>query len=877
MESIAKTMNNILEKIDIEFEGQIISKELIIKTFGDFLCQTVEKNKHNVGLVMHTGSICFDVIAVAYAALFCILSSNSEIDDIVDSLREGDMVLLATESKDHQISKQRCVFIGMERGDKLGNSGIRGMQYIKLSQGSGKVFYLPQPAWKNIEPYNGNATTLGGSGIKAHDSIRDDFFVEVLGYEKNNVPSVIDVSSVIVSSKERIDYLIKGISFIFNGKTINLLELVTASYYTEEEELRYSGNEGRNEPILKFSSKISVARTLVLSRAGNRHIGVTVLGDDAISRGYSELPELMNRQSLQYVYLCAHIDNDDAISLFKEREDAEVFACTKDFLLEHSTPDVLENNDLVSELGCQVSNIIDKNNDAEIIFNHAVTREEHRNFRNMLLTIKRAEYSSEDKDSFVITSWSLMKLFDTAIFPIKAFDDECRYHAIEAESSSDRLRKLEVLSQEFPARLKKIAGEIIEILKTASSKLAERTGKHLYIKECLKTHQNERVAIVVPKAYYAIVLRNASILSEFYLRKTDIVTPTRFDKNKLYDFIIVVGNIEGKRFNAFHCNSASSITTLLYECEEDVYFFKEKSAKNTIHYLQSHSSIEIEDADDVEPIEDEEKMADAEENEIYDYVSQVNFSVIPSYYVGTGDYSGNTNSEIVSIAFFDDETFAYFSKRYKGYILDESTGVAREVESQNICEGDLIVFTANNNDTKDIVSAVLSKMLIENRLSKKVEEDYRKANLWKTALIDYMRVHGLTERDIAYRMIRKGAPVEEAAIFRWLDEDSHTVGPRKLESIKVIGKLTGVAELVDDAEGIFEACRNIRSIRRKILSQVGMAIVERISGRKPKSGSEFEDIYERIDSLATIKRVEKIKIVDNMIVPMNVANKPLSM
>ena len=57
-------MYRVFEKCEIQIEGQTISKELLLKTFGDFSTQTIAKRDHNIGLVMHTGSLCFDVVLI---------------------------------------------------------------------------------------------------------------------------------------------------------------------------------------------------------------------------------------------------------------------------------------------------------------------------------------------------------------------------------------------------------------------------------------------------------------------------------------------------------------------------------------------------------------------------------------------------------------------------------------------------------------------------------------------------------------------------------------------------------------------------------------------------------------------------------------------
>ncbi len=347
----------VLKKIEIRIQGQTISKEKLLKSFGQYLSQTFSKWDHNIGLIMHTGSVCFDAMLVTYAMIFNLISNKVETGDVVNSFSEGDIVLYG------QNKKSRYFFGGFVDGSEI--RAEIGKKYIKLTQGGTSVNYIPEKSWRNIEPYNGDSVRMDGRGIRKKSSLRDDFFVEVLGFTKENIPSVLDTSCVIVAPRDRVDYLVKNISLAFGKKKISLLELVTASYFTEEDEYRYGGNAGKNEPTLKFTAKVSAARQLLLSRQGNRHLGLIVLGEDSISRGYSELHELINRKSLQYVYLSSSIDSELAFALTSDIEETEVFACTKNFLLENSTTDIAEINDYTLKLSKQ-ANLLQTIHDAVI-------------------------------------------------------------------------------------------------------------------------------------------------------------------------------------------------------------------------------------------------------------------------------------------------------------------------------------------------------------------------------------------------------------------------------------------------------------------------------------------------------------------------------
>ena len=53
------------------------SKEVLIRAYAEFLSQTVEKNKHNVGIVLHSGSLCFDALILTYAAITNLLFNQT--------------------------------------------------------------------------------------------------------------------------------------------------------------------------------------------------------------------------------------------------------------------------------------------------------------------------------------------------------------------------------------------------------------------------------------------------------------------------------------------------------------------------------------------------------------------------------------------------------------------------------------------------------------------------------------------------------------------------------------------------------------------------------------------------------------------------------
>ncbi len=870
MHEVSEVMRNILNKCEISVNGDTFSKETLIRAYGEFLSQTMEKKKHNVGVVIHSGSLCFDALIITYAAITNLLFNQTSTGDVLESLNIGDIVLYGSNKK------ERYIFDGYVDGQKLGID-FKGIKYIKLSQDDGSSTYITEKSWRLIEPYNGKSKKLDGRGIRKKGNQREDFFTEVLGVQPSDIPSIIDTSTVLVMSKEEADYLIKGISVRFESKEARLLDLVTASYFTEDEEHSYGGNVSKNEPVLKVCAKVSVARKLIFTRDGNSHIGLIVTGQDMITRGESELPELINRKSLQYVYLCSNVESDYVGQLLEDNEEIEVFACTKGFLAENASISIVESNRLTEELKRQVDAIKGKENDTIVLRNEGIDIESYGLFKKTLVRIKRNQYESEAKDNFIIQSHSLFNLLMTAPFSIRDLDNCVKAGLVVVEPVEEKIRRLEELADELGVSLREDAYYIVDTLKRLASCMYESTPKEIELRNYLRNHTDQLIAVVVPKAYYAAIIKNKSGFIPGYSRGVFFMTPGRFDNTRLYDVIIALGDFEGKRFNAFNCNASKTIISLLYESEEKGFRYKKSRSNRNSKKWDKRSTIRLKNYKEEEYFEEDQARDLLEdEAEIEDYVSQMD-TVFDSVRLNSFSQGGRINltAEIIAVATFADDSKAFFSKHYKAYVLDSYSGLVKEVGVPDLNEGDSIVFTKNNNDTKDIVDSILRQMIVDGKLGDRIIDAYGKSKEWQQSLIEYMQENSLSPQKVVDEMLRLNVPVQEPTIIRWLDEDTHTVGPRKIESLRAIGRLTGNSGLQTNPELYFEACREIRSIRRRILGEIGRAIINKLSGARVSENSEFAEVYEKVDSLAEVLQIERI-VPTETVLPLSVANRPVN-
>ncbi len=218
------TKKKILEKCSVILEGEEISKELLLESFADYFFRTINKEKHNVGIVLHTGSVCFDAIAIIYAMAVCLVYNQANSENIVCSLNPGDRVLYGTKQR------ARFVFQGIE---EVPDSNI---VYAKLSQGRARITSVPKKMWRYIFPDMGTSSCLDGRGIRKQSGIKEIFYKSVLEYEETDIPSLADISVAVVIPRNRAEFLMDNLELRFDDKKVKPLELVTASYFTENEE-----------------------------------------------------------------------------------------------------------------------------------------------------------------------------------------------------------------------------------------------------------------------------------------------------------------------------------------------------------------------------------------------------------------------------------------------------------------------------------------------------------------------------------------------------------------------------------------------------------------------------------------------------------------
>lgn len=877
MLGVYDSMKKLIDKCDLYFEGHIISKELLIKNYADFLASNFEK-KHNVAISLHTGSVCFDIITVLFAAISNIMYNQDNAEDYVLSLNVGDMVLY---------KKTRCKFEGITI--LQGETQRRAILYSENKR-QGRVEgcknFVSEDWWNKISPYNGDATNLDARGIRTDNKKRNDFLATVFEMSADEIPAFIKKSSVIVMNRDRSERIIGNLEICYDSKRIKIIEIMPVSYCSENEEYPYGGNPGKIEPAIKITNSISNARSIVTGTwQGNKVwnndvVGVSIIGFSAVSRARAEVSEMMKRRKLKYVFVSFNISSEDGETLLDEVDDASVFACTTEYLLNSSFP-IVEENPYTLELDKQVASVI---NHETIPLPVKTFDCDWNMYKKVQIALARLRHSGyKEAEDFVPLAYSVMNLMITSVFPFQLMETLVESGNLEVESPFQRILRLTDMIAAFSGESKDAAKSILEFLEDGYTKLLTYSPKEQALFDLLSKFRNQKVAIIVPKAYYADILHSLNVLDYFEdATQLYISTANKFDYAQQYDVIVAIGAFWGKKFDPFRSRAASAIYVIVSAVEENIFKYRKKLADTIERKFNKCAKVPVEyNADTAETYSDD--ATDEEISEVINSASNVTEYINKIFETKALDLLNNTSSahysttEISHIATCADGENVFFTKKYRAYVFDSVKEDVIEVSVDKLSPGDTVIFKSNNSETKDIVTALLDTYIDEYRTtSEDIQIAYLKARYWKEVLRKYRTDNNLSFKELSRQMEIYGSKKHEVTIQSWLAEDSYIVGPQDIEAYVAIAEMTHDADMLADPKSFCVACEKIRSIRVGILKLIAKTIISKYSGKLSAEDDMAKVVSENIDNISTLVQIETISPATDKKAPINMVNRPIT-
>ncbi len=872
-----KIIRAIVEKCDVLYDDLLLSKETVIRKYLSFFAKQFDPSERSVSFAFHTGSLCFDIVSVAALLIGCLAYEFSSNDDILSELKPGDMVLFNGE-------RYRWGGIVTERPSRKEPL----CKYILLTQdGKGKnggsVYREPYDKNKHlIKPYYGMSAVTDGRGIRRDTTNRNNFISCVLEIPEADVPITLDLSVVVVADKNEFVEISKHLRIRYDaGKTVSLTDIVPISYYTGNGEIVQIGsNPSKAEAVIKVTSKMSMARELVLDKNGNRTIGLMVTNADGVSANTAELNDLLRRRTLKFAYVVAPFNADSCEMAMELYESAKMFACTKE-LLSGAQHKIIASNKLTKELNRQISNIIG-HKVGTVFVNGCWSWEQYRSIKEKLWAIKNSNWSGEDRDNFILSTMAVINLFSTAFFTMKRMESAISAGEINPAVVSPEVRISELMNIASRAIfMKKQCVEITSTLLEMYTMLYDASPKETALIDFLGKHSDERIAFVVPKAYYGELFAR-------YLHDTFpnviCITANRFDNHEEFDRVITTGDVVGTRFDSLHNFSSPELTLLLYPFEEKVFSGRRRKARKSERKLNARIKglkgddlkAVVETADEDAPEVTEQILHEFSDLDAFvEAMGRFDIRRLTARSGSVGDYSNTAEVKFAGI--FTTGEQILFSKYYSAVVFDQNAGSITEKNPDKLLPGDILVFTKKNDYTRNIVDQIFDQLMRTKKLSEAVQDAAEKAFYWKEALREYKETNKLSYRAVTKNLRKMGSSLNEVTIRQWLYEESHIIGPRDPETMKLVGALTADPYIVADPNGYYEACRVVRRYRREILTLIAQAINDKLSNKQPVEGSAFEVVYENVEKLSETLELESVFELDDIaLVNSGIVNRPIS-
>lgn len=853
----------ILRKLKIYYKGCLISDEVIVKRYIQFILKSLSAKRRRENFILQPASECFDVITLLACLLECLKYNTFDNDMLISSFHEGDMVLF---KKSRWRWKEQTNGLIILEQDGKGKNGSR-------------TYNVPLDYKHEIVPYYGGSTTTDSRGLRIQKTNREDFFANLFDMPLTDVPNKLNIALIVVMQKDKFRELYENIKLMYgDNKIVYLHELVPAAYFTSSlEELQFGHNPTKMEPVIKVVKNLADARNVFFYKGfENTPVALWKCCGDDLEGEMSLLNDFLSRKKLERIYISNMIGDSFNEKLLKISDKAKVFACTKQYL-QAQVYDVKNNNRVTSLLYCLLSKI-ERGKISYCLVDGGISIEEYNSFRNNMATIKNTDWQYAKE--FCDLAGSIMKLLRTAIFPMKYLESAINENVIDERVSSpkERFTKLEALSgMSADNRVGEYCKNIIRFLQEKYSNFYDVNPKGAVLQRFIKEQSaNHNIFVVVSKAYYKDLM--VCKYPEYRYRKR---VEFCADIKEYRGNNVIATDILYKKFNPLRRCDVGEIFCLLYECEKPWWANEEKKTKKYLSVLNSRLGIKDEENMFAIDVDAEIESTDIFSDEI-EIVEEADEDWFIPVLMNTGGHEGYTGvhvsgaavSDVYYYGLFKEGMEIFFTKYYPAVVVRNSK--ISEKYPDKLQHGDRLIFVKKDNETRNIVDIIHKELLDKNQLGENAKRNYRDSLYWKQCLKKYKEINELSYKALANALENFNVKRESVTVRQWLLDESYIVAPRNADDLRGIAELTKDKRLLSNWEDIFESCRNVRRVRRNILQLMAKIICSSYGDNK--NGDDIYSIVrENVKTLSMELELDSVyKLSHTKQLPSHMVNRPVS-
>ena len=862
----ASILKEVLKRVKIFYDGECISQNGACEKGIDFLSESFKKEEHNIAFWLHSGSIAYSINAFVVAVLANMIMDETSSNDTIENISIGTLV--EYKKTDKKILK--CKYVGKYEGN---DKTLTGMYMFKSKDGG--TIYLPKQRLYSITPYYGNSQSLSSIVLGKKTSMRVSFLKNVVGLNDLEISSIPGLSTVVYMKESVLDDILERTHIEIDDNQYMVRDLVRVTFYTATNEHRKAGNASNNEPAIKVSYNIDRIMELVADSQGTEILGFAALDNSIYKRYASDFERLLKRKRISYSWLISKYEYSEWLNGYLDGENNQLailpyeHSFIKRTYLKYSEETRFN---VLTNLELQISS--NKKVDT-ILVPDVMPWKEYRTIKDKIRFVIKNSNDIDYIVSFARWAYSMLKFFNNAVFTIQDYENKLsvtgRQLILQIEENE---KKIEL----FPGILREKSEEIINYIKKLYESFGNQNKKIDTIKKYISDNEYQKVLFVVSNNTFA------SLLNEYvgsYMRfkrfNYQIITESKLENvyiGERFDLVVYASLMNYESYHPYNNTLAPNTVVLVYDSQIRIFnkimrlceafekkinkFVKNSSYKEEVRYEKTE--------------EEDDYVLD---KEFKDYFIQS--FVKNESYQGRGSTSNHEEYEHFLEAYkygqFADGYQIIFTKNYIAYVLDDEKG-AIEKKVDELIPGDELLFTINDNKTKDLVDELLENVCDSN---KQLRNEYGLSQSWKRTLRYIRNKEELTYGDLVKHFKKLGKNTTEQTIRSWIDVESHIVGPKTVEDYVYIGKVIGDREMIENPQMYYDAASSIRKTRIKLLKLIKYAM---FYDTENKSMDQIDSIFnyeiiEKIKEITVIKRLEDIKKIESFNIPIGRANTPI--
>ena len=854
-------LKNIINRMNVYYKGQIISDELIAKETINFLYKSIESDEHSIAFLLHNGLIAYKVLSFSIMVIANLVLDEKTSEDVINDIEIGTPV---------EYRKGSTTVKRIFMGPYMDNGELR----YKLQIGDTNNFdSISAKSINRLTPYYGTSTSLSSQGIGKKISKRVQFLKDVANLKEEEISSIPGMSTVIYMREIELDDILSNTDIRIDGYSFSILELARVSFYTANNEHRKAGNSSNNEPAIKVSYDIDKIKELVSSREGNEVLGFVSMDSDIYIRYASDFEKLLKKRKISYSWLISKYEYSEWMDGFldSENKSLSILPLIKGFIPEEFSKHIKMNSfsiDMANTL------CIEKNKTITYqIVDENIKYDDYRRIKNCIKFIIHNSFEQNEIINFSRWAFHMLKFYNNSFFSMEEYENSI---AFSKGSLFNRILEYKEKVYQFPLIIRDKAIEVVDYIEKVYESLKESNNKMHAIKEYIWKGEYKRVLFVVASNLFIDIL-DKYVKNNIHNKRFSyhIITESELESieaKQAFDLVLYTSLMNIDHYNPYNYVIAKTNIIFMFESQENIFL---RLKKNNNEYVKKISKFagdyEYNNNDDFRLMNEDDYYLDKEFKNYFveTFVQSERYQSEKEY---NSKYELEEGLEAYKYGMFTDGDQIIFTRYFIAYVIDRENGVTSK-KVDELKPGNEIIFTINNNETKDIVDDLL-KMVCD--ANKEIESEYKLTLMWKEGLREFKRLKQFTYADIKKAFNNVGKDTTEQTIRSWMDSGSHIVGPITVENYMYIGKVISNQDMIDHPEKYNGAASVVRKTRVRLLDIIKRAYFYEGETLKDKDSFLTPDMIDKIKKNTVIKKLEILKDVEKFRVAIGRANVPIS-